>query len=278
MAERADALDVLQQDIIEILAHWEARDVTSEQVSSASDRTISLCAELQAIYRRVIENLQKRLVAGNYTRTELLTELRRYIDRDVVTQNDINLHYDSLDVLIAGLLDNGEIVMTEESDLSTEMIRYQPTPAHVVIDMLEQLALTERDVFCDIGSGLGHVSILAALLTDARCIGVEMQSALCRLAQQSAQRLRVKNARFICVDAREMDWSVANVFYMYTPFIGGVLQSVLAKLSAEAKQRRITLCIHGPYLADAVKQLGSSSLVRVDGRNNAIEVFQSARH
>src|SRR5262249_21005112 len=79
--------------------------------------------------------------------------------------------YDYLDDLIAGVL------MLEEPEtgavpLEPEMVPYQPTPARQVFDFIERAALTEKDVLIDLGSGLGHVTLLAAICTRAECVGI----------------------------------------------------------------------------------------------------------
>jgi len=49
-----------------------------------------------------------------------------------------------------------------------EMIAYRPTPAHAILELIKDANLCQDDVFCDLGSGLGHVVMLVALLSGAR--------------------------------------------------------------------------------------------------------------
>ena len=61
-----------------------------------------------------------------------------------------------------------------------EMVAYQPTPARHAFDMIGRAGLREGDVLFDLGAGLGHVSMLAAIylvLTRTR-IGLVIQAAL----------------------------------------------------------------------------------------------------
>lgn len=152
--------------------------------------------------------------------------------------------YDALDELVGDVLQfdpPGEV-----SEPPAEMVFYQPTPARHVLDLLERLALDERDVLVDLGSGLGHVPLLAAIGTSARCIGIEREAAYVDCARHSASALNLSRATFVRQDARAADVSAGTVFYLYTPFTGAVLRAVLDALRAEAARRPIRVCTFGP--------------------------------
>jgi hypothetical protein len=153
--------------------------------------------------------------------------------------------YDFLDELVSGILqfegpDPGDVRLPEE------MVAYQPTPARHIFDLIGCTALTERDVLMDLGSGLGHVPLLASICTKASSIGIEMEAAYVVCARTSAQALNLKNVTFIEQDARLADLSVGTVFYLYTPFIGTILRDVLDSLRREAASREIRVCALGP--------------------------------
>ena len=103
-----------------------------------------------------------------------------------------------------------------------------------------------EDVVVDLGSGLGHVVLLAAICTAARCIGIEREAAYVDSARRSARALRVDNATFIRCDARMADFSTGTLFYFYTPFLGDVLRTVLDALRAQAALRDIRIAAFGP--------------------------------
>jgi hypothetical protein len=54
------------------------------------------------------------------------------------------------------------------------------------------------------------------------------------------------DVEFIALDAREAALSDGNVFFLYTPFRGALLQEVLEKLRAIAARRPIRVCSFGP--------------------------------
>jgi hypothetical protein len=156
--------------------------------------------------------------------------------------------YDYLDELISGVLQL-EKPRVETFHLEPEMVFYQPTPARHIFNMIGRIALSEHDTLIDLGSGLGHVPLLTAICTSARCIGIELEAAYVDSARQSADALKLRKASFIQQDARTADLSGGTVFYLYTPFVGAILGSVLDLLRQEAASREIRVCTFGPCTA-----------------------------
>lgn len=152
--------------------------------------------------------------------------------------------YDYLDVLVSGVL-QFEQPGAEVAGPEVEMVSYQPTPARHIFDLIARTALTERDVLVDLGSGLGHIPLLASICTSARSIGIEREVAYVDCAKRSARALNLTNVTFIQQDARAADFSYGTVFYLYTPFTGTILHAVLDSLRREAAGREIRICTYG---------------------------------
>ncbi|WP_218156379.1 methyltransferase domain-containing protein [Dyella sp. OK004] len=161
--------------------------------------------------------------------------------------------YDYRDELLSGVLafDEPDASIAELPD---EMVFYQPTPARHIVDMIERVGLGDRDVLVDLGSGLGHVPLLAAICTGARCIGIELEPAYVHAARRCAQALHLDRVSFVQQDARTADLSEGTVFYLYTPFVGSVLSAVLNALQSKAASRAIRICTFGPCTATVAKQ------------------------
>jgi hypothetical protein len=153
--------------------------------------------------------------------------------------------YDHLDDLTSGVL-QFEQPSAEVVQLESEMVSYQPTPARHIFDLIVRIALTERDFLIDLGSGLGHVTLMASICTAASCTGIELEPSYVNCAQKSARSLNLNNVSFIQGDAREADLSVGTIFYLYTPFTGTILRDVLNSLRQEAVRREIRICTFGP--------------------------------
>ncbi len=118
----------------------------------------------------------------------------------------------------------------------------------------------------DIGSGLGHVSILTSVWTSARSIGVELEPAYVACARRVVESLKLERIAFLEKDARAVDYSLGTVFYLYTPFTGSMLRTTLDLLRREANIRAIRICTFGPCTPviaaeewlDAVGDIGRS--------------------
>ncbi|GAB2563485.1 class I SAM-dependent methyltransferase [Dyella jejuensis] len=272
-------LDCLEQD-----RSWRAPDQLQRRVD-ALDRLESCLIHVQAmlepsLYRRV-EAIQLELEAINrMLYRSIRDEIRRgagvqallpwmTVPEDGFDQDG----YDHLDALASGVLQLAE----PEGDIADPlpgMVFYQPTPARHIFDFIRHASLGERDVLIDLGSGLGHVPLLAAACTPARCVGIEREPAYVASARQAALALKLGNATFLQQDARSADVSEGTVFYLYTPFTGVVLRSVLDMLRREARRREIRLGTFGP----CTSFIAQEAWLRAEGRctEQRVAMFHSA--
>lgn len=153
--------------------------------------------------------------------------------------------YDHLDALISEVLSFDEPT-ADIAELDTEMVFYQPTPARHIFDLIARAAIGPTDVLIDLGSGLGHVPLLVSICTGAHAIGIEREPVYVDGARRSADALNLDRVVFIARDAREADLSSGTVFYLYTPFSGTILRTVLDQLKREADRRPIRIGTLGP--------------------------------
>ena len=237
---------------IEALDHLDAH-LSDGQVSTVVPESIeaALYHQARAIYAK-LESANFKLyqaIRHDIQRGAGPDSLLRWVPKSGRTANAVNLangeSYDYLDELISGVLQFRR-PSAEAVQLAAEMVFYQPTPARHIFDLIDRIALTERDLLIDLGSGLGHVPLLASICTGARCIGIELEAAYVDCARESAQALNLNKVTFIQRDVRESDLSGGTVFYLYTPFIGTILQAVLNSLRLEALRREIRICTFGP--------------------------------
>jgi hypothetical protein len=247
LRQRMEALDLLDSHFPD--AHFPDAHFPDapEPTSAAASDTAELYRRARAIYAR-LEAVNCALyegIRGEIQRGGRPDALLRWAEMDDVAGPANGMGYDYLDELISG------VFQFEEPDdepvrREAEMVLYQPTPARHIFHLIGLTALTETDVLVDVGSGLGHVPLLAAILTSARSIGIELEATYVERARQCAQRLNLNRVTFIQEDARAADLSTGTVFYLYTPFTGSILSSVLSRLRREAAARPIRICTYGP--------------------------------
>lgn len=216
-------------------------------------RAEALRARVEAIDSALADDLRGRIVAGALPPAGLRAELRRYVTGSADGGRDRDDQYDSLDLLLGRALGlaapAGQI-----AELPPGMVAYQPTPARWLLDLPERAGITPMDTFVDIGAGLGQVAILAALLSGARAIGIEIEPAYVAVARRSADLLGLGHVSFRCEDVLSADLSAGTVFYLYTPLVGELLGQLLARLRREAAARPIRVCAYGPCVPVIVAQ------------------------
>ncbi len=212
-----------------------------------------ICARLEAANRELYESIRGEIQRGS--QPDILLRWMRPLppieDEDASTNG---IGYDYLDELISGLFQFEEPAAAQISR-DSEKVFYQPTPARHIFTLLKMTALTGTDVLVDLGSGLGHVSLLASICTRASSIGIESEGAYIDCARQCAQRLNQHSKiTFMHQDARLADFSAGTVFYLYTPFTGSILSAVLHRLKHEAATRPIRICSYGPCTSVIAKE------------------------
>ncbi|HVI59025.1 MAG TPA: hypothetical protein VM619_09180 [Luteimonas sp.] len=236
LRERFDALERLER-------HFGPGDHDADEPGVAPGRVRALRARLERANAALHEAIRDDIRHGRGR-----AALQPWIDAAAPGEGgDTRLEgegYDALDDLVDGVLrfdPPGGVAA-----LPPGMVAYQPTPARHVVDMIDRAGLGEDDVLFDLGSGLGHVPLLAAILARARCIGVEIEPAYVECARRSAAALGLGDVAFLAQDARAADLSGGTVFYLYTPFTGAILRAVLGTLRREAARRAIRVCTFGP--------------------------------
>ncbi|MDE0080618.1 MAG: hypothetical protein OXO50_24065 [Caldilineaceae bacterium] len=152
---------------------------------------------------------------------------------------------EAADALAAGIF-RSDCVPQPWDGGDVEMIHYESTPVSAVLELVDRVPLTGGDRFVDIGSGLGQVVFLVNLLTGVEAVGLEVVPAYVEQARGEAERLGIGGVSFREGDARSADLRGGTVYFLFSPFRGQMLQTVLTRLGQEARTRRFTVCSFGP--------------------------------
>lgn len=137
-----------------------------------------------------------------------------------------------------------EAPLHDGTDLPRGCVPYLPCPVDALICALDRAQVGPGDVVVDVGSGLGRALVLTQLCTGARVIGVEVQAHLVALARELVARTRIAGASLVHGDASEVVhlFSNATVFFLYCPFSGERLRTLLAGLEVLARSRPLRIC------------------------------------
>jgi hypothetical protein len=211
-------------------------------------RAEAVLARLQASQARSLGRLRARVQAGRYTPAGLLRALSRHGGAAGAPGA-----FDGMDLLLQGLLLHREPAEPRLA-LVADMVPYQPTPARAILDLVRQAAVGPEDFLIDLGSGLGLVAMLTALLSGARARGIELEPAYVDYARACATSLNLTGVDFIQADARVAPLDHGTVYYLFTPFRGLILERVLGRLRLEAARRPIKIGAYGPCVEMVSKQ------------------------
>jgi Histone methylation protein DOT1 len=238
--ERLNRLDDLETGLGDFDAQAFQPDTNGELLHRAK----AIRTRLEAVNAELYQSIRSEMMHGAQPHA-LLQWIQAAPSRDETGIPAPGLAYDYRDELLSGILQIGEpndVHLHREP----EMVFYQPTPVRHILHLMKASALSERDAFVDLGSGLGHVPLLASMLTGAQSLGIEVQATYVASAQECAESLHPGRVRFIHEDARAADLSSGTVFYLYSPFTGSILADVLKRLRRESTRRPIKICTLGP--------------------------------
>lgn len=272
---RMEALDEIEFGIVNRIEPLLRAPDPSDELVALQQRVEHVRERLESVNRDLFGRIRTAIRSGACVGPALKATMHRYagsLAGDRVTKSEVG--YDYLDAFVSGILLRSHPRASTDSThaLEPEMVAYQPTPARVVLELIERARFTKDDVFWDLGSGLGQVTILANLVGRTRAKGVEFDPAHCAHSRQCAADLNLSGIEFINADARFVDYSEGTVFYLYTPFAGTMLQTVLEALRAVARDHSIRVFTYGPCTFEVAKQEwltpadeGDSSAYRLGG-------------
>jgi hypothetical protein len=274
---RAKALDRLEFDVVERIEELLLTNSSLESLRGLRQYAETVRARLEKVDESLFRGLWQRIASGNYTSAELRQQIVGYAGAHSSDVDEQAEGYDSLDALVNGLLLT-EAAPEEIRRREPEMVFYQPTPARIVMQMVEKTDFRQHDVFYDIGSGLGQVAVLVHLLTGVRVKGVEVEPAYCEYARRCAGRLNLSQVKFINVDAREADYSDGTIFFLYTPFEGQMLEQVLRRLEDESRKRTIRVYTYGPCTLQVTQQTWLEHMDRNASQSDRLATFRGPKH
>jgi len=247
MRRRIEVLDALEAHLGDAGAEASG---SPPEMARVLNGVLALRRRLEEANAPIFQTIRREIQQGNGAET-----LLRWIDscRDSGEMPAPGLGYDALDELVAGILRVREPGCAPAAP-APEQVFYQPTPVRHVLQLIRLSGLREDDVLIDLGSGLGHVCMLASILTRVRATGIEVEAAYVASARACAESLGLSRVNFVAQDAREADLSAGTVFWLYTPFSGSILKKVLQRLEHESTRRPLRICSLGPCTRTLAEQ------------------------
>ena len=123
-------------------------------------------------------------------------------------------------------------------DLKVGHCIFLPTHPEVVNQMINLACIKSNDLVYDLGCGDGRILIAAAKRFDCRCIGVEKNPELLRVARQQVRQLGLRDRiQLVRKDLFRFDWSDADVICMF--LCAEYIEQLLPRLPSLKKGARI---------------------------------------
>jgi Histone methylation protein DOT1 len=271
--ERTRAMDVLELQMPEGVEQANDTELTDAEASRLRQRAEALRQRWAGANERLFAHLLASIRSNDHsTIRQYLREVERQVSRSA---QEGDLGYDELDMLVNGLLEVASVPAEPEA-LEADMVAYQPTPARILLRLVDELRPTPDDTFYDLGSGLGHVPILVHLLAGIQTRGIELEASYIRYSNEWLKKLGLANVEVIQADARQADYADGTIFYLYTPFRGEMLRQVLGRLEAQAERRRITVCTYGPCTLEVSEARWLRAVYRAGQGEGCLGVFSSS--
>jgi len=155
-----------------------------------------------------------------------------------------------------------------DSELPRGAVLYLPCGVAEIMAMIQETKLRADDVFVDVGSGLGRVSILAHLFSGARSHGIEIQRHLAARANETVGELKLGAVTFEHGNAAD-SMPDATVYFFYAPCNGEMLARVMQRMEEVSKKHPIRICTVDLRLPEV------AWLVECDTPFAALSVYQS---
>jgi|GEM_PF-2292953 len=219
LIERGDVGDRAFVDAL-IRMEWSRRDDLAQRAELCE-----LHGALQAAARSAHADLREQIAQGRLRGAALgrrFDEVPRF-ERDHFVEEALGIAYPPLE---------------QPALVTSEHMTYAPSGYDEIAHALAVTELGPGDRFLDLGSGLGKVVMLAALLTGCESWGVECDARLCELGQAAAVGVGLGHVQLQQGDAQEASSAEADVVFMYLPFAGETLTRVMARLLEEGRRPR----------------------------------------
>jgi hypothetical protein len=133
------------------------------------------------------------------------------------------------------LLNRHGVQRFEQGDLAYDVVRA------LYRALRPQIAARPDLRLLDLGSGYGRLCLYGGLRHGLTCHGLELVSERAAEAQRAARALGLSQLTFAAGDLLTAAWPPVEVYCMMNAVLPGFLPTVLARLEAEARDRRIVV-------------------------------------
>lgn len=237
----------------------------------------SLITELTQINETLFQKTRKMVLSHPHQPLHIRAWFDHFTTYRAKDSAPLHIGPDALDGLWEGVLQIGDFGRNPLPEREPDMVHYEPTPARVILDLIDHLPWQPHDIFYDLGSGLGQVPIFFRLLTGCVSKGIEIEPDYCQFAQARAASLALTDIVFIEGDVREINFGDGSIFFLFTPFVGQMLQIVCDRLQQAAQRRIIHIATYGTCTTYVAQQSWLKPLYNEEGHDFKLGIYRSFR-
>lgn len=132
----------------------------------------------------------------------------------------------------------------------SESIHYGATRTYEILKVLNSINIKPTDTIMDFGSGKGLSLVNFHRAGFGKICGVELNTDLCRIAENNFKKLGIEGITLINRDATKVkeELDQFNYFFFYNPFRGATFCQVIENIieSKKRKPREITIIYNYP--------------------------------
>ena len=147
---------------------------------------------------------------------------------------------------------------------------YMPTSYVDLLRVFRRAGLSTKDVFVDLGSGMGRAVFLASYLGANRSIGLELVPSLHEAAEENRRRGQWPNVEFHLGDARKTVFPDVTLLWMFNPF-GPVIMEEMLEAVGKNHTAQLRIVYLNPFHDDVLGAAGW--LTKVDFIPKATNLF-----
>lgn len=141
---------------------------------------------------------------------------------------------------------------------------YSKTVEKHLYEIFDSLPLTGKERLLDIGCGKGVVLRIASGYPFEKVAGIEIDERLVAIAENNFRVLKLDD-RVQCFHANAAeyeDYGNYNIFFMFNPFSGAIMEKVVDKLLEAAEKKPVTVIYHNPVYMKCFEQKGEVIILR----------------
>jgi len=163
-------------------------------------------------------------------------------------------------------VDFSTVIQPEEMGFDSKLVSHSsPSGNKYLINVLDDLGITNQDSILDIGSGKGSAMQTMLKYPFSRVDGIELSNYLAIVATQNFKKLKASRSEIFNCDATSFnDFRNYNIFYLYNPFPEETMFKVINNLSHSAKdiEGKCRLIYNNPVCHDVIIQQGFFSKIK----------------